>query len=234
TQGSYNSKREVLAYFSRKLSTAQHKYSITELELLSIVECLKEFKGMLWGQSLQVYTDHKNLVRDALGMTSDRVYRWRLILEEYGPKIIYIKGVDNIVANAMSCLEYYPEKNVKNLHVSQRMSIVAKLLRSCSESEPGGVKSKYANSHKKLAPQINLKVNDIVNNVFANISEEEDDIYPPTIAEIARAHRKDRKYKMYFRSVLDPKRDKKITVKVMDTVEVLVFDKKRLVIPGRK
>ncbi len=39
---------KVLAYFSRKLNTAQRNYSITELKLLSIVECLKEFKGMLW------------------------------------------------------------------------------------------------------------------------------------------------------------------------------------------
>ena len=80
-----------IALFSRKLSIAQQKYSITELELLSIIECLKEFRGMLWGQPIKVYTDHKNLTRDALGLTSDRVYRWRLLLEEYGPEIVYIK-----------------------------------------------------------------------------------------------------------------------------------------------
>ena len=80
------------------------KYSVTELELLSIVECLKEFKGMLWGQKLKVYTDHKNLVRDALGLTSDTVYRWRLILEEYNPEIAYIKGSENSVADAVSRL----------------------------------------------------------------------------------------------------------------------------------
>ena len=65
-----------IAFFSRKLSTTQQKYSITELELLSIVECLKEFRGMLWGQKLKVYTDHKNLIQKALGMTLDRVYHW--------------------------------------------------------------------------------------------------------------------------------------------------------------
>ena len=70
----------------------QHKYSITEIELLAIVETSKEFKGMLWGQNIKVVTDHKNLVRDALGLTSERVYQWRLLLEEYGPKIVYIKG----------------------------------------------------------------------------------------------------------------------------------------------
>ncbi len=46
---------------------------------------------MIWGQPIKVYTDHKNLIRDALGLTFDRVYRWRLLLEEYGPKIVYIK-----------------------------------------------------------------------------------------------------------------------------------------------
>ena len=88
----------------------QHKYSVTKLELLSIVETLKEFKGMLWGQQIKVYTDHKNLMQDALGMTSDRVYRWRLLLEEFGPVIEYIKGVDNTVADAISRLEYDPDK----------------------------------------------------------------------------------------------------------------------------
>ena len=83
-----------LAFFSRKLSMMQQKYSVTKLELLAIVETLKEFKGMLWGQRLKVYTDHKNLIQDALGLTSDRAYHWRLPLEEFGPKIVYIKGTD--------------------------------------------------------------------------------------------------------------------------------------------
>jgi hypothetical protein len=39
-----------LAFFSRKLSVQQQKYCVTEIELLAIVETLKEFKGMLWGQ----------------------------------------------------------------------------------------------------------------------------------------------------------------------------------------
>jgi hypothetical protein len=82
-----------ITFCSWKLSTTQRKYSVNEIELLAIVKTLKEFKGMLWGQSIKVYTDHKNLIRMALGMTSDRVYQWRLLLEEYRPKIVYIKGI---------------------------------------------------------------------------------------------------------------------------------------------
>ena len=44
-----------LAFFSRKLSDTQQKYSVTEIELLAIVETLKEFKGMLWGQNGSLY-----------------------------------------------------------------------------------------------------------------------------------------------------------------------------------
>jgi hypothetical protein len=92
----------VVAFFSLKLSGAKSKYTVTELELLAIVETLKEFNRMLWGQRINVYTDHKNLTRDGLGLTSDRVARWRKFLEEY------IKGIHNTVTDAISRLDYDP------------------------------------------------------------------------------------------------------------------------------
>ena len=190
---------------------------------------------MLWGQRLVVYTDHKNLVRDALGLSSDRVYRWHLILEEYGPEIVYIKGSDNVVADAISRLEYDPKINVKNLHYTQWCRAIAKLLRSCTEDRHGGA-CKNANSHSMTGPGISLDIpaKDIVNNVFANITDKEDDIYPPTIAEIARAQRKSRVYKHYFRSVRGKKRDKHIKLKVIDDTDILVYKDKRLVIASEK
>jgi hypothetical protein len=58
-----------IMFFSRKISDTQRKYSGTKIELLAIVETLKEFKGMLWGQQIKVFTDHANLMRNALGLT---------------------------------------------------------------------------------------------------------------------------------------------------------------------
>jgi hypothetical protein len=46
-----------LVIFSRKLSSAQQKYSVTEQKLLAKIETQIEFKGMLWGKnswSLQI------------------------------------------------------------------------------------------------------------------------------------------------------------------------------------
>ena len=88
--------------FSRKLSSAQRNYTTTEQELLSIVETLKEFRNILLGKKYKIYTDHKNLVHESKMKTSQRVMRWRLLLEEYGPEIVYIKGRANIVADALS------------------------------------------------------------------------------------------------------------------------------------
>ena len=102
-----------IAFFSKKLSVCQQKYSVTKIELLAIVETLKEFKELLWGQPIVVYTDHKNLMQDALGLTCDRVYCWRLLLEEYGPEIVYIKGIHNTVVDAISRLDFGPTKDVK-------------------------------------------------------------------------------------------------------------------------
>ena len=89
-----------IAFYSRKLNPAQTRYTTTERELLSIVETLKEYRNVLLGQPIKVYTDHKNLVYKTFN--TERVMRWRLIIEEYGPELIYIKGENNIVADALS------------------------------------------------------------------------------------------------------------------------------------
>ena len=72
-------------------------------ELLSIVETLKEFRNILLGYPIVVYTDHMNLT--CKKFNTERVMRWRLLLEEYGPELRYIKGENNIVADALSRLE---------------------------------------------------------------------------------------------------------------------------------
>ena len=61
------------------------------------------------GHKIKIFTDHKNLTEDALGYTSERVLRWQLLMEEFGPEIEYVKGKCNSVADAISGLDYSGE-----------------------------------------------------------------------------------------------------------------------------
>ena len=72
------------------MNSAQHNYTTTDKELISIVENLKEFRNILLGNLITVYIDHKNLTYK--NFNTERVMRWRLILEEFGPELKYIKG----------------------------------------------------------------------------------------------------------------------------------------------
>ena len=79
-------------FYVGKLSNVQRIYTITEQELLSIVEALGDSRNILLGKSIQAFTDYENLFHESELKSSQRVMRWRLLLEEYRPEIEYIKG----------------------------------------------------------------------------------------------------------------------------------------------
>ena len=91
-----------VAYYTRKLNSAQKNYTTIEKELLSIVETFREFRSMLLGTKINVNTVHKNLTHRLSQFTTQHVMRWRLLLEEYGPKFFDLKGPHNVVADALS------------------------------------------------------------------------------------------------------------------------------------
>ena len=110
-----------LGYFSRKFNAAQANYSVTEKELLGIVESLKHSKTMLLSGVIVVYTDHKNLTYLTNDHGCERVLRQRLIIEEFGAEIKYIKGGNNVVADALSRLPTRNSEDSEELFLNRRV-----------------------------------------------------------------------------------------------------------------
>jgi hypothetical protein len=126
-------------------------------------------------------------MRESLGLTLDQVYQWRLLLEEYGPKIVYIKGIHNTVADAVSQQEYDPSFNqtAESFHTmkvrnnsSQRQCWMAVSKKWCELDIDSDNLDSYTNKH------------DDWNLMFAH-HEEEEEVYPLTLTEIADAQGKD-------------------------------------------
>ncbi len=136
-------------------------------------------------------TDHSNLIRDALGITLDQVYQWRLLLKEYGPKIVYIKGIHNTIADTISWLEYDPSVNqtAENHHLTK----VKKRSLKCSQRQSWMTVSKHW-----CNLEIDTNKPKDLNFAFAN-HREEDEIYPLTTIEIAEAQRKDQELTVYYK-----------------------------------
>ena len=91
-----------VAYYSRKLNSAQRNYATIDKELLCVVVTLREFQSMLLGAELHIYTDHKNILN--VGNLSEQRLHWISYVDKYGPTIHYIEGSRNVIADTFSRL----------------------------------------------------------------------------------------------------------------------------------
>lgn len=98
-----NGFERVLYFHSQKLNSAQKNYSITELECMAALICVKKFRPFIEMQDFTIITDHASLkwLMEQKEL-SGRLARWSLKLQGYSFKIEHRKGTENIVPDALS------------------------------------------------------------------------------------------------------------------------------------
>lgn len=93
----------VVSYASRQLKKHELNYPMHDLELAAVVFALKNWRYYLYGEKVEVYTDHKSLKylfsQKELNM---RQRRWVELFKDYDCDILYHPGKANVVADALS------------------------------------------------------------------------------------------------------------------------------------
>lgn len=121
-----------LGFFSKKLSTAEEKYSTLDRELLAIYLSVKHFRYFLEGREFIVYTDHKPLTT-AMTSTSERSPRQTRHLEfisQFTTNIQHIKGKNNVVADFLSRID---EPELASLKVNLELKALVELQKNDEE-----------------------------------------------------------------------------------------------------
>jgi hypothetical protein len=94
---------KVIAYGSRQLKKHERNYPTHDLELVVVVFALKSWRHYLYGETCDIYIDHKSLkyifTQKELNM---RQRRWLELIKNYDLTIHYHPGKANVVADALS------------------------------------------------------------------------------------------------------------------------------------
>ncbi|XP_064462347.1 uncharacterized protein K02A2.6-like [Ornithodoros turicata] len=97
-----------VSFASRTLAAQERKYSAGEREALACVWAIEHWHVYLWGRRFNLETDHQAL-RTLLGTQGAghrplRISRWLTRLLNYNFAVVYKKGTENQVADALSRL----------------------------------------------------------------------------------------------------------------------------------
>jgi len=99
-----NGAERVILYYSRKMSAAESKTSVTEQEALAIVEIVRHCSWYLQGYRVICYSDHKPLsfLGKYKSFVNPKMVRWQLFLSGYDIEFRWVKGTSNGLADGLS------------------------------------------------------------------------------------------------------------------------------------
>jgi hypothetical protein len=102
-----------ISYFSKTFSKGESNKSTIEQELLAIYFAIMHFRPYVYGTRFLIRSDHKPLVHlFSLKNPASRLTRIRLELEEYDFDVEYVKGEENVSADALSRISIESLKNL--------------------------------------------------------------------------------------------------------------------------
>jgi hypothetical protein len=132
----------ICALHSKLLNSTQRKWAIIEKEMFAIVVCLNIWRDLISMMLVYIYSDHRPLEwickKQLSGQGPARIQRWLILLLAFNFKVIYIKGIRNILADVLSRFILTSSGKTQILYLKENVIRVKALkLRSAEESKIG-------------------------------------------------------------------------------------------------
>lgn len=94
--------KQPIMFLSKTLNKTQRRWSTIEKECFAIWSALRSMEHLLRDIFFTIRTDHRNL--QYLNLNTPKVVRWKLAIQEFNFRVEYVRGPDNVVADALSRL----------------------------------------------------------------------------------------------------------------------------------
>ena len=116
---------KIISCCSRRLTSSEENYGITDLEGLAVIWSIQKFRPYLLGIRFQVLVDHCALcVLNNRTPTSPRLKRWAIILSEFDFEIVYTKGS---LHKDVDCLSRAPVDDPVDDYLESKVYLVTPL-----------------------------------------------------------------------------------------------------------
>ena len=99
-----------IEFGGRGLSATEQKFSVTEMECLSLIHAIRVYHPYLVGQKFYVISDHIALrwLQSIRASSTGRLARWSLLLQGYTFEILHKPGKEHIVPDVLSRIPHPP------------------------------------------------------------------------------------------------------------------------------
>lgn len=185
-QKDVNGKEHPIRFASKSLNSAERNYATIEQEALAVHWAVTKFAEYFDGnRKFTVITDHNPLVWLMKARNwNKKLERWSLALSSYWFDVIYRKGKDNVVADALSRIKLLYPKNPK-LSEPTEEELEGKILIGQGEFSQRETKY-YQKSKQQYQPPnvIRPEVEHVLKQITIHQQEKEENIEQATEAEI--------------------------------------------------
>jgi len=164
-QESADGVQHLIACGGRSLHPAERNYTITELELLSIIEALDKYRHYLLDRNFIIKFDHISLqfFNSLKDSGAGRLHRWSLRLQQYNYSLIHVRGINNNVADTLSRRGYKPtiNKTMDNLRQEETVYAIQKASSRATKlttSKTNSIKDEIRNTDEQYVESRNSEL----------------------------------------------------------------------------